>query len=905
MKTMWRSTFALCLLALAPTVYGQLFFPGGTDVYLTRKNNGNNEVLVVDGSHRDTSYFKIVDPKGKNGEVAFLKSVSALAQTEGSENPYLLAVASGGTEVGDFNPSEYGHFDALGNPIVTPQAVAASPQPLVVKVSNDADSLAVTPDGFYSVVVGANSSTPVSLVDLVAKKEVFKFAAESNVTHVATFDDGESAVIVANIPPANATNRLRRLRIVEPGKLVDTGESLTALSVRTAGSDSYRFKKVFAVPGSQVGVAIAEFGNPHIVTFSIPGLQVLDKRDSPAGDSAAVNSTGDRLYVRGYSVANGGFVTGITLDPVTGALGASPVVSFPVGQSSDFATNFGNALEVSPDGAQIIVTEGTGFPNSPATPRLTYFNATTGAREDFLELPGTSSPTLVSTLPSAARALAPAPSTVLLAKGIAPPGTLGGVGQPPTDALLASFGVPAIDDGEHVAFTAKWTSATRAKGPGIFTETGCVAVVGGPVPGLNGATFKTLLDPLLQAGHIAFLATASGVPAAQASLVLSDAPTGALAVVAQSGLAADGAGDAKFRTFKAIGVAGSSVAVLAQLTGGTGTSRVTAANEVGLWLTDATHGLTLVLRESGMVGGLKVGTIVSFIVGNGSPGQGRGWVRTDGTTPEVLALVTFTDRTQAVVSATFGNVAVIESRSGPGGLGAPEIAGATFASYGVPTANAAGDVAYAGSMTVGPGGVLRADARAVFASNASGTFTPLARVTKPVDPANATGPKFSVLKDPVLSGTGALAFPATLSGGGLKGLAITTLWHRPAGGALTLLAQGSKRPPGLPAAAQFRAFTSLAISEKGPLFAATLLPGKGRVTAANAKGVWGADSAGTLRLLFRTGQKVGGKTVRDFTALTSVTGSLGTTHSFNTQGTVAWRATFTDGSTAIVKTKAP
>lgn len=261
-----------------------------------------------------------------------------------------------------------------------------------IPVSNDGDSIALTCDGRYLVVVGANSATPVSLVDLEAGAEVDTFAADSNVTYAETFDDGESVVVVQNIPPQNATNRLRRLKIVN-GQLVDTGESLAA------GPGDYRFKKVFAAAGSKVGVAIAEFGNPQIVTFSIPGLQVLDGFNGAGGSSGAMSCAGDKFYVRG-----GSQIRSYTVDPVTGALGDTPFLTINgVGETDFFVSNFGNALEVSRDGARLIVPEGTAFPNSPPTPRTTYFDTTTGARIGFFDAFGRGSPTLVSTIPCCAR----------------------------------------------------------------------------------------------------------------------------------------------------------------------------------------------------------------------------------------------------------------------------------------------------------------------------------------------------------------------------------------------------------------------------------------------------------------------------------------------------------------------
>jgi hypothetical protein len=66
------------------------------------------------------------------------------------------------------------------------------------------------------------------------------------------------------------------------------------------------------------------------------------------------------------------------------------------------------------------------------------------------------------------------------------------------------------------------------------------------------------------------------------------------------------------------------------------------------------------------------------------------------------------------------------------------------------------------------------------------------------------------------------------------------------------------------------------------------------------------DLSGNLRLLFQTGvTQLGGKTLKSFSLLNAVPGSVGVTRSFNNAAQVVWLATYTDGSTAIVDTEVP
>lgn len=74
------------------------------------------------------------------------------------------------------------------------------------------------------------------------------------------------------------------------------------------------------------------------------------------------------------------------------------------------------------------------------------------------------------------------------------------------------------------------------------------------------------------------------------------------------------------------------------------------------------------------------------------------------------------------------------------------------------------------------------------------------------------------------------------------------------------------------------------------------------------KGVWATDFSGQPRLVFRTGvpdEIAPGKTLKRFVFLKASTGSTGSTRSFNSKGEIAWLATFTDGTEAIVTTVVP
>lgn len=122
----------------------------------------------------------------------------------------------------------------------------------------------------------------------------------------------------------------------------------------------------------------------------------------------------------------------------------------------------------------------------------------------------------------------------------------------------------------------------------------------------------------------------------------------------------------------------------------------------------------------------------------------------------------------------------------------------------------------------------------------------------------------------------------------------------------TLAPSASERPTRATAACLFLEFDSLAIAaNRGPLFVATLMPGKGGVNATNNRGLWATDFSGHLRLLFRTHDTIGEQTLKNFSVLSGTVGSAGVTRSFNDQQKVVWLATFMKNEEAIVVTDVP
>jgi len=300
------------------------------------------------------------------------------------------------------------------------------------------------------------------------------------------------------------------------------------------------------------------------------------------------------------------------------------------------------------------------------------------------------------------------------------------------------------------------------------------------------------------------------------------------------------------------------------------------------------------VREGDAFGPVKVKSFSLLEPVSGSPGQNRGHAAGTATFRAVGS-----SGAQALMSSAGGKLGTLVAERDA--VTDPLLLRARFKSFG-PVAADASRLAFRAMLYLGAGGVSAANAEAIFSGDAE-NLRVIARAGRPTFIGSTV---FGKLGDPVLApGTDSVAFPATLSG--VSSATDATLWWKPTNDPLTLLAREGARPEGMPTGTKWESFPSLALpgGETGPIFVATLEHGTGGVDASNDKGVWAVDSQGVLRLLFRKGDTIEGRELKGFTVLNAVSGSPGVTRSFNNHGQLVWRATFADGSNAIVVTQVP
>jgi hypothetical protein len=254
----------------------------------------------------------------------------------------------------------------------------ASIKSTTVRVPNDADAFAVTCDGKFALVVGfSDAGTPVALVDLTAATQVAKLPYANQLARdAATGDDGSTGLVVLDNATSSNASTIARLIIGPGGTLSDSGGRLPF------GSSDYVLK-VRVAPGSHTGVALVNSstgGRARLVSFAVPGLASSGSVTLAGrfGNAIAFDGTGRKIYARSGAQASVPDVIEVfDFDPTTGTLGQA--ASLTIGNVSGFTgSGFDNPMDVTADGQLIIAAEEDARGELPA-PRITSFNATTGA----------------------------------------------------------------------------------------------------------------------------------------------------------------------------------------------------------------------------------------------------------------------------------------------------------------------------------------------------------------------------------------------------------------------------------------------------------------------------------------------------------------------------------------------
>ena len=209
----------------------------------------------------------------------------------------------------------------------------------------------------------------------------------------------------------------------------------------------------------------------------------------------------------------------------------------------------------------------------------------------------------------------------------------------------------------------------------------------------------------------------------------------------------------------------------------------------------------------------------------------------------------------------------------------PGIAGATFQTFGAPSINDSGNAAFLAKYVQG---------RTVSTGIFNGTR--IIAIQNHAAP-GVPGATFFSLQDPGFNNAGDTAFFTVLrSPAATSKLAL----YADIGGILQLVQQRGSPAPGVTGATVSN-MTSATLTDTGLFFMGTMA---GAVTSANNTAVW-YWTPGGAQLRLRTGQTIGGKTLKTITTLKSSVGSLGQGRSAQGNGLVA-HALCTDASEVLI-----
>ena len=435
----------------------------------------------------------------------------------------------------------------------------------------------------------------------------------------------------------------------------------------------------------------------------------------------------------------------------------------------------------------------------------------------------------------------------------------------------------------------------------IFAGDGSVRVrVGGSTPDLPAATLAKLGAPSGDAALASLKPLPGVVTAKDDTVLLAGLTSGPVRIAAREGFAHNGlTGGITLKTigaFDGTGGAGTPIFFLATLQGGDVTSKSDSALCVAL----ANGDVHVLVREGKtMVGGQGVIGIASLIGVKGSLAEGR-W---RAGASAIGARLTLEDKSQGLFTIPSSATAPAQWTvwvNSAATLGAP-LAGAKFASLGMPGFGDTGPAIMA-KLKAAPPTFTAANDTTLLRDEAAGLVL-LGREseTAPV------GGSFAAFSDPVSGASGRTAFLGTAAYG-TPAKKLAALWYSADGDALILLTRVGDNAAG---GGKWAAFNSCVLPDaSGPLFTATLATDKAAgISASNNFGLWGANAAGTVRQILRTGDRVMvsavERTVKSFVALTPAAGSIGAAHGYDETGRTAVLATFTDKTVALLELAAP
>jgi hypothetical protein len=225
------------------------------------------------------------------------------------------------------------------------------------------------------------------------------------------------------------------------------------------------------------------------------------------------------------------------------------------------------------------------------------------------------------------------------------------------------------------------------------------------------------------------------------------------------------------------------------------------------------------------------------------------------------------------------------------------VPGTTFASFSPPIVNANGRIAFSALLRSGSTVVTSANNSGIWAEDSGGFRHLIARTSGSA--AGLIGATYSSLGNPVYNDNEQIAFMAGLK---LVRGASTGIFSNATGTLSVFRIQGD-RADGANAGVFYHAFKSLVFTDDSIVFSASLAGPA--VTATNDAGIWSTNiTTGQTTLVARTGEVDGvtGKVFKTLTIFPVLPAVCGQSRSVDSgSGNIAYLATYTDGTSALIR----